>query len=251
MLTLCFLALAWQPVAAGRQPTRQVGDISVSVVDPRPLATAVEQLEKRFGWVITYEDPFYLHTSDIEDVTLAVRRDGNFSKRVLAPRGGLFNFQYSVPQAGNVLDASAVLSKLLEDYQLTGHPGVFRMRRTGDVFHIVPSQTRNAAGQLESVVPFLETDISLPAGDRTSLRMVEEITSAVSNPDRGRVGVGTVPINLMMQVRVQGGARNEHARTVLLRTFNATGRTLSWALFCSPGLTPECALNIHVVEKHI
>jgi len=73
--------------------------------------------------VITYEDPFYLYASDIEDVTLSVRRDGQTEPRVLVPRGGPFFFQY--PAAASV--DSSVLDKLVDEYNLSGHPGVFRL----------------------------------------------------------------------------------------------------------------------------
>jgi hypothetical protein len=35
--------------------------LNLDVNDPRPLAAALEQLEKRHGWVITYDDPPYLY----------------------------------------------------------------------------------------------------------------------------------------------------------------------------------------------
>jgi hypothetical protein len=39
--------------------------IDLSVVDPRPLAAAILELEKRFEWVITYEDPPYEWAVDV------------------------------------------------------------------------------------------------------------------------------------------------------------------------------------------
>lgn len=38
---------------------RQPESIDLSVVSGRPLADAIRELEDRFGWVITYEDPPY------------------------------------------------------------------------------------------------------------------------------------------------------------------------------------------------
>ena len=42
---------------------------TVTVQDPRPVAEAIQELENRYGWQITYEDPPYIHYSDITDVT--------------------------------------------------------------------------------------------------------------------------------------------------------------------------------------
>ena len=42
--------------------------ILIHVVDyPRPVAAAVLQVEKHFGWVVTYEDTSYVHPDDIVD----------------------------------------------------------------------------------------------------------------------------------------------------------------------------------------
>jgi len=39
------------------------------VRNSRPVAEAIHELEKRYGWQITYEDPPYSHYSDLTDVT--------------------------------------------------------------------------------------------------------------------------------------------------------------------------------------
>jgi hypothetical protein len=43
---------------------------TLTVRDPRPVAKAIEELDTRYGWQITYEDPPYIHDSDIPDVTV-------------------------------------------------------------------------------------------------------------------------------------------------------------------------------------
>jgi hypothetical protein len=77
---------------SGRQSPKP---LSISVVDPRPVAKAVELLEARYGWAITYEDPPYEHDSEIEDVTISVRKDGKVEPRVIVPRAGLLNYTYN------------------------------------------------------------------------------------------------------------------------------------------------------------
>ena len=60
----------------------------ISVDDPRSLASAVEALERRHGWIITYEDPPYEFAADVIDVSRIARKDLDPSKpRVLVPRG--------------------------------------------------------------------------------------------------------------------------------------------------------------------
>jgi hypothetical protein len=42
---------------------------TITVQDARPVAKAIQELEKRYGWQITYEDPPYSHYSDLTDAT--------------------------------------------------------------------------------------------------------------------------------------------------------------------------------------
>ncbi|MGH6864402.1 MAG: hypothetical protein ACRECN_09105, partial [Methylocella sp.] len=42
---------------------------TITVQDPRPVAKAIQELENRYGWQITYEDPPYIHYSVLADVT--------------------------------------------------------------------------------------------------------------------------------------------------------------------------------------
>ncbi len=42
---------------------------TITVRDPRPVAETIQELEKRHVWRITYEDPPYIHYSEITDVT--------------------------------------------------------------------------------------------------------------------------------------------------------------------------------------
>jgi hypothetical protein len=222
--------------------------LNLDVNDPRPLAAALEQLEKRHGWVITYDDPPYLYAPDIEDVTLAVRRDGDITRRVLVPRGGRFRFEYSAPADGGAPNAALVLERLLEEYHLTGYPGMFRVIATGTVFHVVPSESRNASGVLAPSVSLLDAKISIPDSERSVFSTVTAIVEAASRQLGARVGLGTVPVNLLMQRRVHERATNESARTVLMRTLASTHRQLSWRLFCDPGASAQCSLNLHLVE---
>jgi hypothetical protein len=217
---------------------------TISVNDPRPLAQVIEELEKRYGWVITYEDPAFFYPSDIEDVTLSVRRDGRTEPRVLVPRGGPFNFQYPVSAGNSAQDQSATLAKLVQDYNRSGHPGVFRVIQTGTVFHVVPLETRNANGQFVPRRSLLDVNISIADRERTALEMLREITNAVSQLGGAKVGVGTVPLNAMILTRVQDGTAGESARTVLLRTLEAVHPKLSWRLLCTPGPMPECPRKV-------
>jgi hypothetical protein len=237
-------------IAFGQPRTAQPDhDGPIEVDDPRPLASTVAMLEGRHGVLVTYEDPLYLFSGEIADVTDQVRRDGGkSSRRVLVPLGGPFQFAYEGADLRSAVGTSSVLRKLLRVYQDSGYPGVFRLSQTGDVFHVIPSIHRNALGNTEASSPLLDTTISLGLEEGTAFQMLEAIVEAVTIQTGMKVAVGTVPLNLLSRTRVQGTATKGTARTVLLDVLQATDRRLSWQLFCSP--EPRvCALNVHAVER--
>jgi hypothetical protein len=64
---------------------------SITVESGRPVAAAVKELEARFAWPITYEDPPYAHADEIVDVPLrsaGIRRaaDGSWFHAAVAFR---------------------------------------------------------------------------------------------------------------------------------------------------------------------
>lgn len=245
LASTCVLAILLVSVTASLT-AQQPQDISIAVVEPRPLASVVEQLEKRFGWVVTYEDPSYVHESEIADVTAAVSRNPGSSKKVFVPLGGSFAFRYQLslpPQA----QAPAVLAALIEQYNGSQLAGRFRLLTTDRTYHVLPAMAKDDLAALRPYRSILDATISIPDGDRNALEMLEAILNAVKATGDTRLAMGTVPMGLLSRTTVQGGAKGEAARVVLLRTLQATNQKLSWQLFCHPGKTGPCALNIHVV----
>src|SRR6185369_16243131 len=104
---------------------------SLSVNGARPVLMAAEMLEKEFGWIITYEDPPYVHETDLVDVTDEVRKDSQKFKpgqapRVLVPKGGELAFEFDIdPATEKPADPATVIQQLLDAYAFSGHPGIF------------------------------------------------------------------------------------------------------------------------------
>ena len=79
---------------------------TLTVQGERPVAKAIEELDKRYGWQITYEDPPYRHYSDITDVSdidwpgvpvqsqsqLQLQQEPGAHRRTLVPKGGSLTF---------------------------------------------------------------------------------------------------------------------------------------------------------------
>lgn len=207
--------------------------------DPRPLAKAAEEFEKQFGWIITYEDPPYLFAGDARDVTLEVRRDYTrpLSQPILIPKGHPFVFR--LDEATRRGGPGEVLDALVKAHASSGNPGAFRVIAAPPMFHLVPTVPYRAV---------LDVAISLPAGRRTVMSVIDEIARAVTDQTGIYIGIAIMPLNLLNQRQVEGGAANEPARDVLRRILMETGHSLSWVLFSGPNTTRSPLLSIRIVN---
>ena len=233
----------------------QIGQIlSIEVLDGRPLAKAILILEQRHGWIVTYEDARYEHESDLQDVTAEVRRNYAPDKpKIIAPRGGLVSFSYDLPGRGTSSDVLAVLQTMLSVHENSGNGGIFRVEQDADVFHIVPVAVKDRTGQIVERRSILEVPITLPEAERTvfeTLKAVLEVVKRASGSEVNAVNIGSIPLNLFFQTRTREGFIGVPAHDVLLRTFAATGRRLSWRLLYEPGRR-EYAFNVREVTSPV
>ena len=242
------LLLMW-PAAFANEYARYVQETStISVDDPRPLAKAIRTLEDRHGITVTYEDPPYLHQSQIADVTDSVARTPmREGKRVLVPRGGPFDFGYIVGSSDPSPQMHEILRRLVADYNTRGYAGRFRVLRSDGYFHVVPTILRNRNGGDEAYGAILNTSITI-SQQAPALKVITEVARILTQQTGAAVFVGTVPRGRSMQAVVTISAKNEPARSVLARTLAASGARLSWALYYGPQSSPpRYVLNIHGV----
>lgn len=234
-----------------------VTQTTLSVDSGRPVAEAILKLEGKYGWVVTYEDPFYLHESEIEDVTLKVRRDLDKYKpgeapKVFVPKGGALEFTYDVATKMSAPTNSAlVLQNLLDAQAQRNNGGRFRLESRGGILHVIPTMNKDLTGMLVPQESVLDTIISLPEQDRTVYQKLVSVCAAVERATGVRVGLGTIPDNWFLQERNQDGATSQKAREVLINTFAAMegGSNLSWRLLYGPD-SKTYSLNVHYVSKH-
>lgn len=230
-------------VACVCAPGAAVGQgFTVTANSGRPLAAMVTKLEEKFSWVVTYEDPQYLNPADSVDVTQAVRRTPG-PGRTLVPRGGPFTFVAPAEIDPVAPQEPEVLRALLEQYAASGYPGTFVLERTGSIFHIVPTGTRDADGASVPYASILDSRIVAIPGQRTALDAIEMVLGQLN----GQVVLGSNFTELLRQTDVSQNAANDTARNLLVQILRATGRPLSWQMFCDPGGTHMCALNIQMV----
>lgn len=223
----------------------------VAAAGPRPMADAILELQRRHGWIITYEAPPYEFAGDILDRTSLLSGDRRDGRRVVGPRFRPLAFRYDSPDAR----PGEVLSAMLASYNQSGNGDEFHLMQAGDVSHVVPKSSRGPDGMLRSRQSRLGTPVTVESvapdeEGRTAFEMLQLVLEQV--PDVAgmpKVGLGTAPINLLMQSRLHDGAMNEPARDVLVRILAATGARLSWRLLCTPGggTYRVCAFNVHHV----
>jgi hypothetical protein len=238
-----------QPCAAQAE---RPAPLDVNVDDPRPLAAAIEALEKRHGWIITYEDPPYVFAGDMQDVTAQVRKDGAMHKKVFAPTGGQLHYTYERSAAASKDASASIIKGLLQQHHATGNAGVFRLEQTGSIFHVIPTTHRNAVGAPETTASLLDTTISIDTKDQTLVEALRALVTALNRATGNNVIVGMAPLNLLLRTEIKGREAKGPARTILLQILEETGQTLSWQLFCMPGAPGEprtCALNLHPVKS--
>jgi hypothetical protein len=239
-LALPCAVIALVPLTAQRsQP------LELSVLDGRPLSAVISQLEIRYGWTITYEDPPYDSPFEVDDVTLQVARDPkHFKGKVLVPRTRGFDFKYpNVDQP----QAEELPAALVRDYNMVNDDR-FRLLRTGTFFHVVPSVSGNRNGQPTERRSRLDVRVTIPVADRSVSETVELVVAQVRERAGAPLVAGRLPTNLLLQKKLRTGATNEPARDVLVRVLTSTGRDLSWQIRCDPGGTRICAFDVHIVR---
>ena len=224
----------------------------LSVNDPRPVALAAETLEKKYGWIVTYEDPPFAHESDLVDVTEKVRRDLDKFKpgeapRVFIPKGGELTLEYDIdPATQRPAAADLVIQQLLDTYNKE-HPGAFRLERDGQRMHIIGS-AKNEEGVWTSHQSVLEAVITIPPQKRTGLTLLEAFCAAVSEASHTPVLIGMAPLNMFARYESEAGAKDQKARDFFVNEIDRmTGRPrLSWRLLYDSRMKAYF-LNIHVV----
>jgi hypothetical protein len=221
---------------------------NITVSDPRPIAAALEALERRYGLAITYEDPEYVYSSDLKDVTALVRKDGRSFPRVIVPKGGPFQFQYLVKDGKPLEETTILIRRLLTECATLGGP-VFdvqqRATTRGTEWHVIPVEVRDNQGRFVAKPALLDTPIFIPLEKRSALHVLSLICDELSRISAHRVGLGLVPMNPLHAYQVEMGAANQPARDVLA---NLLGQPMAWQLFYDPGLG-WYALNIHLVSR--
>lgn len=193
--------------------------------DPRPLRQAIEAISQEYGWTVDFEDPPYRSGFDLVDDTDPKWRAAHpTAKGVTRVAGGSFQSNFPEPSTISPDDAEEqVLKKLVADYNSSGNPGKFAVRKEAEGrYAVVGVSRKDDAGKDEAVDVLLDTSISIPVEQRdagATLRLILDTLSATSGVKvyLGTVGFSSDPLQ---GVEVTIGGSNVPARTLLLQTLD-------------------------------
>jgi hypothetical protein len=251
LLLIIALAMHSQPVDA---QTASYDTVKVTVGTGRPVAKAVEEMVSRYGYVITYEDPLLAYEGDWRDVTTQVRKDldkypPGAAPKVMVPRGGTLNLTLPSSHSISAEMMASLLEQVVREQADTQQGGRFRVGRDGEIFHVIPAEARDRAGNWAPQAPVLDALISLPTQDRDRMSTLPAVTDAL----QAAVGVS---VNMPFMGGIDSpehprqyrfGAQNERARAVLARALTLIGSPatrLTWLMFCDQ---LACAINLEAV----
>jgi hypothetical protein len=219
----------------------QSEQLSLDVNDPRPVSAALLELMSRHPVIVTYEDPRYEYLDDIQDVTDQVRdpRNPNNAGKgpVLVPRGGLLAIVYGASaDTKEPLDLQDTLSRLLAVKNAYPTGGRFAVLRTGDIYHVVPTQIRDANGVWIPQTSILDVSISISTAELEGTELMSAILDEVGRASGANIlGIANTQfIPTFSRYRGRIEANNEPARMVLLRALHGISERFTWLLNYDP-----------------
>lgn len=222
---LMMLALGGNSVSAPQMKSE------IKVREPRPLAAAILVLESRIKAPITYEDPPYRFSGDLEVSPVGP----------LIPKTGSIELTYS-----SRLEPDEIIRSLVEANNRQGNPGVFELKAAGGFRHVVPVKFRNEKGELIEYRSILETRLSQSFQNLSGVDILDGICNELSEKLNEKVVVGMIPPRPFSAAHETFRTANRTARECLAELIEKTGYNLSWQVFYDPKLK-WYVLNIHPV----
>jgi hypothetical protein len=219
------------------------GSVLLKIDSGRPVHRAVNTLQTRYGYVITYEDPRYTNDDDLQDVAAKVRKDYSsyppgLAPKLMVPKGGRLTLRLPASTDINPRDLASILRLLARTQGTSSRGGHFRVEQIGDVFHLVPTEVRDRKGNWSHYNSLLDTPISLPEQERSESELYQAIADAVGAATDVRlwmiVNGGIVMGMVVPQLRTSMGATREPARNVLMRALQLHRSRRTWALLHGP-----------------
>lgn len=227
------------------------GTAKLKASDPRPLRQAIEALNQEYGLRINYEDPPYESDSELIETRDAQWKAAHPNSRpATIPAGGVFESVYDENSAALTTEQElTILRKVIKDYNKSGNPGKFELRtHEGGGNSVVGVGVKDKKGGDRSVLPLLDTAVSIPVEKRSAADALGLIFAQLSEKRHAKVALGWGANNLLPNVDITVGGDEVPARNLLLKIFEGTGRPVVHSLLYFEN-TNTYFLNVSVAAR--
>ena len=228
---------------------------TLSSVDARPLLQAIDAISTEYGWVIDFEDPPYRSSFDLMDSTDPKwRADHPNEKGIRRIAGG--PFQSSFPEPSSLVSGNAeeqVLQKIVSDYNSSGNPGRFVVRKEAEGrYAVIGAATKSEIGQDETATVLLDTPITIPVAHRSAYETLDIILKTLSSTAGVKVYASLLSVNHIQEPDIVVGGSNVPARALLLQALDAANkhRIIRWDLLFDPNMDAY-ALRVTAASKAV
>ena len=243
------VAIGW--LFGGIDANAQIESRDLTVDDPRPVAEAIFRMIRQYPTIVTYEDPRYVYSEDIQDVTERVRRNASDTgRRILVPKGGPLQVTYEVNTDSNQpVSCANVLAAILQAARVNPSGGRFAVKQQGEMFHVVPAQVRDISGKWVQQTPILDTPITLYVEQQDYHQLIEAIVAEVSKASGEKVVLYDDQFAPSFANRIgRVNATNQPARDVLMTALHAMSDRFTYRLLYDPGVK-YYGLNLHLAAE--
>jgi hypothetical protein len=216
--------------------TETAGTVQITANSPRPLEQVLYALQRKYGWVVNYEDPQYVSAVDLVKAT---DHDSQL------PAGGNFTFESS----GTAPDEEKILRGLVDTYNKSKNPGHFELRHTADgLFNVVGTAGHSDKGEIVPQQAPFDLPLTIANQEKTIDETVTRICAEVSKQSHSNVVLAIVPRKVLSQNRVALGGNKVAARELLAKSLLATHEKLYWRLLFDP-TSKSYYLDLHLAHS--
>ncbi|HEY1469508.1 MAG TPA: hypothetical protein VGF61_10725 [Candidatus Acidoferrum sp.] len=234
ILTLCVLFTGIASFVLAQSPTKP-SFMNAAVVqhngasgtltanDPRPLSQAVEAISQEYGRIIDFDDPLYTSHFDLVDATDPAWKASHPDAKATRVAGGLFESSFPEPSSISGDAEEQVLQKLIADYNTSGNPGKFVVRKEAEGrYAVIGVSRKDEAGRDETVNALLDTPISIPVQRRDATATFQLIVDTLAASSGVKIYLGTIGLSSdpLQDAELTIGGSNVPARTLLLQALD-------------------------------
>ena len=193
----------------------------------RPVSTFLNQIRQHDKIAVTYEDPRYSKRDDMQ--------------------GPNTTFTYSVQGLQAQDGVEVTIARMLREYAASGGL-TFSVVRDGTRLDVVPNEVLDATGKRIRQGSILDTVISVPAGQRDGVQLLQAICDQIKKQAGYEIDFGpSAPVNALLRYSTTEGIDNLTAHAALARLLDRVSApgNFVWDLYYDPA-DGGYGLNLHV-----